>query len=399
MITIEIGYIRNFRKPTYMAKLTAIICSYHALEVIYLRPRDVNINKNTVTGKKFINNKWVSVEADLPPFIDISPYCFKAKNSEVIKHLRKNSFLSDNRTNKLTKEKLQAKLKEDERFSHLVIPTIKVRSIDDLWSFFKKYPIIVMKPISGERGRGIYVLEKKNGDYIVGHQKKEIKFSQEELIPFFEEIIKERRYILQKHITSRSLQGDPFDCRVHVEKNGKGEWVSAKKFIRIGIGQKVISNVNQGGGINDPEPFLKANFEHNWESIIQELDELAVTLPYKIERLRKTKIMSLGLDVGIDKNGKLYLFEVNGAPTTAPLKSEVALLRADYYKYVLKHVLERDLRNNKRDIAKLKRDFDKVKKEREIYKLKYQAIKNSRVWRATGPVRTIGKLVRRIGKQ
>ena len=152
---------------------------------------------------------------------------------------------------------------------------------------------------------------------------------------FFKESIENKRYIIQKYISSRTLQGDPFDCRVHVEKNGAGKWVSARNFIRIGIGQKVISNVNQGGGISDPEPFLKSNFGEKWEEIINKLNELALSLPNKIEELRKTKLMSMGMDVAIDKNGDLYLFEVNGAPTTTPLRSEAAMLRTEYYKYIM----------------------------------------------------------------
>src|SRR5690625_2137499 len=155
----------------------------------------------------------------MPPFFDISPYCFKPKNREVTKHLRKKSFLSDNRTNRLTKEKLQEKLKEDERFSHLVIPTIRAQSVEDLWHFLKNHAAIVMKPIRGERGSGVYLLKKQNEDYIIGYQKQEKILSKKELVSFFEESIKGKRYILQKYILSRSLQGDPFDCRVHVEKN------------------------------------------------------------------------------------------------------------------------------------------------------------------------------------
>lgn len=45
--------------------------------------------------------------------------------------------------------------------------------------------------------------------------------------------------------------------------------------------------------------------------------------------------MSLGMDIGIDKDGELYLFEVNDGPATAALISEVAYLRSNYYNYIL----------------------------------------------------------------
>lgn len=330
-----VGLMRNFIKPTEMARLIAMLCKYHGMDLIYLRPRDVNMDNNSVRGKMLIDNKWITVETDIPKFIDISPYCFKAKNRHIMRYLRSKTQLSDDRTNRLSKVNLQIKLNEDKRFEHLVIPTISADKFENIEDSLKKYSTIVMKPIGGERGKGVYILKKENKSFVLGYQKKEQELTKDELKDFFKESIEGKKYIIQKYILSRTLQGDPFDCRVHVEKNGAGEWVSARNFIRIGIGQKVISNVNQGGGISDPEPFLKSNFGDKWEEINSKLNEIAITLPYKIEELRGTRLMSMGMDVAIDRNGDLYLFEVNGAPTTAPLRSEAAMLRVEYYKYIL----------------------------------------------------------------
>jgi len=405
-----IGFMRNFRNPSYMSKLTAMLCKSQGIDLIYIRPFDVNIEKNKVKGKMFIDNTWINVETDIPPFIDISPYCFKEKNRKTIKYLRNKAFLSDNGNNRISKEKLQEKLQEDNEFAHLVIPTLKVgNDFTRVEDFLNKYSTIVMKPMSGERGKGIYVLKREEKNtYILGHQKEEKKLSYQGLTSFFEESIKHKRYILQKYITSRTIQADPFDCRVHVEKNGEGKWVSARNFIRIGIGQKVVSNVNQGGGLSDPEPFLKANFGSNWKEINDNLNKLAVTLPYKIEELRGTHIMSLGMDIGINSDGKLYLFEANSAPTTAPLKAEAAMLRVEYYKYILQNKINKDSIKVKdtreiqdeleKENKKLRIDFEELKKVKKMYEKKYLAIENSKAWRATIPVRRIGTLFKRIVK-
>src|SRR5699024_1618332 len=103
--------------------------------------------------------------------------------------------------------------------------------------------------------------------------------------------------------------------------------------------QTVISNVNQGGGISDLLPFLKANFGEQAAEINEKINGLAETLPYKVEELRGTHIMTLGLDIGIDQNGDLYLFEVNDGPATFAVKAEAGFLRANYYKYLFKKVI------------------------------------------------------------
>src|SRR5699024_2046187 len=113
---------------------------------------------------------------------------------------------------------------------------------------------------------GIYVLTKKADDYLVGYQKSEKLYSKKELEVLYKEKLS-KGYIMQKYIASKSKQGDPFDCRVHYEKNGKGKWEIAKMYIRIGIGQKVISNMNQGGGMSAPKKYLEVNFGENGKKI------------------------------------------------------------------------------------------------------------------------------------
>jgi len=45
--------------------------------------------------------------------------------------------------------------------------------------------------------------------------------------------------------------------------------------------------------------------------------------------------VTLGLDIGIDEDKNLFLFEANSAPDTSLLQEEVATLRTDYYTYLL----------------------------------------------------------------
>src|SRR5699024_3908166 len=209
---------------------------------------------------------------------------------------------------------LLERLKQDDKFSHLVIPSIQTDDFEDIIGFLNHHEAIVLKPIYSDRGRGIYKLFKENDTYILSYLKKERIFQREELENYFKEFIKGRNYICQKYISSRAKQGDPFDCRIHVQKDGNGQWVVVKNYIRIGIGQKVISNVNHSDGIINLIPFLKANFENNWKEINREIKKLAKSLPKKIESIKASPTMALGFDVAINKSGELYLFESNGAP-------------------------------------------------------------------------------------
>lgn len=127
--------MRNFKYPPIMAKVTAMLCQSQDIDLIYLRPWDVDINNNTVKGKMFINNKWEVVNTKLPFLIDIAPYCFTRKNKEIIEHLRNNTVLTYDRKNSIDKERLQRELLKDEEFRHLVIPTCKIQNFSDIEDF------------------------------------------------------------------------------------------------------------------------------------------------------------------------------------------------------------------------------------------------------------------------
>src|SRR5699024_4287862 len=200
-----------------------------------------------------------------------------------------------------------------------------------------------LKPIGGSFGDNIYICEKKDADcYRLKFKNTEKILTLDEFKIYYEDNIEGNRYIIQKYIDSSTVQGNPFDCRICVEKNGDGEWVLAKKFIRIGIGQKAVSNISKGGGVSATVPFLKFNFGDKWREVENKLMAVAVTLPKKIEQLRDYSLMTMGIDIGIDKQGNVYVFEVNSSPGTSQSAYETSLYRSQYYKYVLTHELNLD---------------------------------------------------------
>ncbi|UJL45903.1 YheC/YheD family protein [Virgibacillus sp. NKC19-16] len=289
------------------------------------------MNQKTIKGKILIDNKWFKKEVPVPLFIDVSVYSFKYKKQ--IKFLREHSHFTTGRL--ASKEGANEKIKEDGEFAHLIIPTMSHTDFKNFSKFLKEHQQIVMKPRRGQRGEGIFMLAKNRNKYILSYDKKEEVLSKKDLKKFYEETLSERPYIYQKYIHSKTKFGDPFDCRIRLEKNGKGKWEVVINLIRIGSGQKVVSNVAQGGSVSELDPFLKANYGDKWESIKDSIIEVGRTFPYKLEKLFNQELGSLGIDIGIDQEGKLYLFESNNAPGTEFGEGAIALVKCDYYKYML----------------------------------------------------------------
>lgn len=146
-----VGFMRNSAQPNRLVELTAKISKYYNTEIVYMRPKDIDINAGKVNGQILVNDDWHEVVMEIPPIIDISPYCFKRRNKKVIDYLRANVLLTDNRMNRINKERLQVELKKDPNYSDLVIPTKKVQSFTDLGIFLKQHKIVVLKPVRSEK--------------------------------------------------------------------------------------------------------------------------------------------------------------------------------------------------------------------------------------------------------
>jgi len=388
-----VGFINTSKKPPLVAKVSAIMGQYYGFEIIYFTPEDINLNNGYVNGKKYSNNKWRPIKTKLPYLVDASSKSFNRNTREITAYLRENTVLTFDKKNTPNKEKLQKLLSHEKEFKHLVIPSEKLNSFYTLQTFLNEYSSVVVKPVSGMRGEDIYGISKQNDVYILSHKTEEFKLNYDKLYNFYENYLSGEKYMVQKMINSRTLDGAPFDCRIVVQKNRQGKWVIAKMFFRIGTGQKIVSNTSHGGSISDPKPFLKNNFGSQWKNIYQELKNIAVTIPYTFEMFKGTPTMDLGLDIGIDKNGDLFVFELNNGASVKRLTSESAILRLEYYQYLIE--THPDLKKIKKNIRKKNVKKKNLKKERDFYKNEYDKLVKSKSWRLTMPLRKFSSFLKK----
>lgn len=326
-----IGFMRNGRKPFRYVRLLAKTCKYNDIDLMYFSPRDVDIENNSIKGQFLIENKWMTKNVPVPAFIDTTPYSFK--NSKVIEFLKENSKLSTDKIG--SKDEIYNKIREDGEFTNLLIPTGNNENFSEFKDFLQKYGTIIVKPKSGLRGHNIYMVKQlRRKKFIISYKQNEDKVSSKDLQAFYEEHWATGKHIIQKYVASRTKSGDPFDCRIRLEKNGKGKWSVAIYLIRIGSNQKVVSNVAQGGSVSRLKPFLEANFPEHKDRLEENIKQIAKTLPYKFETMFDAPFSSLGLDIGIDQDANLYLFEVENGPGTEFGEGQIASIKSEYYKYI-----------------------------------------------------------------
>jgi hypothetical protein len=195
-------------------------------------------------------------------------------------------------------------------------------SPEKIKELLEKHQFLYYKPTAGSLGIGIYRLtyHPRKG-YFIRYR----RGSGNVLLRFnnFNSLMKMLRgrhgsglghYVVQQGIRLVEIDNCPIDFRFHMHKDGRNQWVVA------GIGAKkagrgsVTTHIKNGGSLMTPEQALSRTFDDKSEEVLREAKEVAVRLCEAIERNYSHTLGELGLDIGIDRDGAVWMFEANAKP-------------------------------------------------------------------------------------
>ncbi|SFB39766.1 Glutathione synthase/RimK-type ligase, ATP-grasp superfamily [Cohnella sp. OV330] len=195
---------------------------------------------------------------------------------------------------------------------------------EDVQAMLRKHSLVYVKPINGTGGRGILRVERmKDGSYAVqgrDHSRRIVtprRVSKEQLAGVLRSWDKHGdRYIVQQGLHIRLPSGRVHDYRMLVQKNGEGEWTVTGCAGRVGPPRSITSNLHGGGKAVPMKTLLR-----EWigsEERIGQIRKTAETLGIGVARhLERTygALCELALDLAIDREGRVWLLEVNPKPS------------------------------------------------------------------------------------
>ena len=328
-MTVTIGMLRQFSKPNQL-----VLAAAHAAKMIdcnffFFHPTDVNFESRKIMGLFYEDGEWVRRETEFPDVVDNSPS--RREYRETFNRLSKEVPFTMRRIG--NKDVVNNRIKQDAVFAKYIIPSNKITSVEDILAFLKEYDAIVVKPAGGNRGKGIHFIAKTEEGFILNVDSVTKEIKREEMQDHLAPLIK-RSMIVQPFIQSVTKEGLPFDIRLHVRRGMEGKWKTVKIYPRIGNGDGIVSNLSQGGSIGRIRPFLKHQFGEKWLTIWKELNELASAFPNYFQKSYDEPLDALGLDIGIDSDGRLWLFEVNSFPGSTMFELEAQQVAMQYAKHL-----------------------------------------------------------------
>jgi glutathione synthase/RimK-type ligase-like ATP-grasp enzyme len=327
-----------FKSYAYAASAQA-----EGVNFYYFTPGKVNLRDKKIIGKVLENGEWIDREMPFPDVIYNAGSPLTEKADEIHTQLEKQiPFTSHSIGDKIS---VYERLKKGKQFIQHLIPTTIINDYNQLDEHLVKYGKIILKPVSGHKGIGVLLIKKTNSTYSLMYQDHYKEFDKEEIERALTKLFKIERYLVQPYIECRTKNGNAYDFRLHVQKNGSGEWVTSAVYVKIAPSTRsIVTNLNSGGYTMYLDLFLKREFGDQYFNIRRNLEYFSVVLARHMDELYNHQLDELGIDVGLDSNRKIWIYEINWRPGAAPvfnLEIDIARNTIRYAIYLAKRGYEK----------------------------------------------------------
>ncbi len=288
-----------------------------AFDFFYFTPRRVNLSTKRIRGLVYENGQWVEHNFPFPDVIYNDGYPKYEWGQDVIEELyehipRTSHSIGDKMT-------VYRKLKKGGRFDSFLIPSYPVSSVRAVSRLLEQYGDVVMKPAMGRQGAGVLRIEKASDRYIVTDRDVGQELNLLQFCQFVDERVAIQEHLIQPFIVSQTKDGNTYDLRLHVQKNGSGKWVITSIYPRIARANGVIPNLSGGGCTTMPKHFFEKEFGEDAAHMKDRLEQFALQLAAHMDDIYKDSFDELGIDVGLDQNRRIWLFELNWRPGPPPI--------------------------------------------------------------------------------
>ncbi|MCS1351633.1 YheC/YheD family protein [Mechercharimyces sp. CAU 1602] len=329
------GYTGSFDKPFGNRSnlfRSFLLASRQEHPIFYVfSPEMVDWNTNTTTGWFYYKKSngdygWSRRTAPLPDVIYERIPNRKAESlpqvQSCLKRLKELGACPVFNQGFFSKWSIHEILYQQSKTSYFIPETYISPTIELVRYMVDKHKMVYLKPNGGSLGLGILRItkNKKNGYFCrfrTGDRNILRKFSSiNNLIEHHFGHQKQRfnQYLIQQGIRLVRYHDRPVDFRVHMNKDRQGRWQV------VGIGSKVAgfgsvtTHTRTGGSIVSTEQLLTDIFQSQAALAEKAIKQASIIIAETMEQYIDGPIGELGLDIGIDCNHHVWLFEVNAKP-------------------------------------------------------------------------------------
>ncbi|WP_442599046.1 YheC/YheD family endospore coat-associated protein [Neobacillus sp. D3-1R] len=309
-------------RSLFFSKLLSVEKSVGAITFVF-GEQHINWEEGLIEGYFYHANGW---EKHIVPFPNVvydrlpNRLSENRKEQRLVKERMQSEYLipwyNPGFFNKLD---IYERLYNDISVSQYLPETEPFTSFSAIEQMLSQYGHVYIKPINGSLGLGVHQLlfDKVENYYYCRYydedgEKKLRKFSTLESL--MNTIFRRRsleKMIVQQGIPLLRYENRPIDFRIHSNKDANGNWQITAMAAKIaGIGS-ATTHVKKGGLIKSLDEIFN---QEEKKLYIPKLREAALKLSQSLEKNLEGIIGEIGFDLGIDKEGNVWLFEANSKP-------------------------------------------------------------------------------------
>ncbi|WP_124727466.1 YheC/YheD family protein [Staphylospora marina] len=216
-----------------------------------------------------------------------------------------------NRDNRFDKWNVHCKLKRTpELCQHL--PRTHPLTWKRFCDMFEEFGDVIIKPRDKSLGMDLVRIDRTEGGVRVRKASGMVKeMSGEQLRRFVRARESGGAFLVQQAIPLMEKKNRPFDLRVSVQRGGDGRFRVSGIVAKVGLPGAAATNVAVGGEAEPVSVVLREAGVSGEERLLREISRVALHAADCLAG-EDLGIADLGMDLGIDKEGRIWIIEVNG---------------------------------------------------------------------------------------
>lgn len=205
------------------------------------------------------------------------------------------------------------------------LPETAMADSESISRLLERYRVVYAKPVSGTQGRSVFRVRYRRNKVAYEAHLRQGKVARAS-VPTTVELVQALKatgercsFIAQQGITLTRVQGRTTDLRALVQRDRSGAWRLTGVGVRIGGRSNVVSNLHAGGSaakidVLIPKPGRRAKVEE----LSRRIEDLVLKVAEALGR--RHLLGELGVDLGLDTDGRLWVIEVNLRPGRATFR-------------------------------------------------------------------------------
>ncbi len=206
-------------------------------------------------------------------------------------------------------------LKDDEEIAPFLPKTNKLTE-STLWGTIEEYSQAIIKPSRGMLGRKVIQITLLDREKFTIHSEhcRIALNGRKQTYDYLKENYRTKRFIVQQKISLATIIGCPFDLRVMVQRrDNSDDWAITGKLAKVAFEGYIITNVAKS--IIPVETAIQNSCLRDYppQELLNEIDRAVLLTARRFQTLFPSCQM-IGIDIGLDSNGKVWIIEANFKP-------------------------------------------------------------------------------------